>query len=360
MLFLRLAFCVASAGLLTKKKIIATHFSMKKQICIFFSIFLLIACNNKVDEIAQPSPVPSMVIQLNHPTGMGTSGDAVNDLLGYGYDLNGFCDTISVKAKVFSTFPYFYLSIDHSNSSYPTLISAYSFDELSSKLKTQLYFESGTVLSQHIKSLMGLAYQTDLLEPDFAYVYYSANGCTSHQRFLYNGDDQYLNPEFKKDALSLSANDLVSKYGTHVLTDVYTGYKFEVIYRCKFATRSIENVDFENLFYDRMKMFFGGAPMIYLNSSTAPKLLQTDEQMIYNSIGSRKKVCALIKVTDNNPDSIHLNINELFDSINFKPQFFSIGANGLLPIYELISNETKKQEVKAFIETYVEPKTVNY
>jgi len=63
-------------------------------------------------------------------------------------------------------------------------------------------------------------------------------------------------------------------------------------------------------------------------------------------------MCGLINATDNNPDNIHKNIYAAFGD-NIDIQFMQIGEDGLLPLYEVIKDSTKKQELKKHIEKYM-------
>ena len=67
----------------------------------------------------------------------------------------------------------------------------------------------------------------------------------------------------------------------------------------------------------------------------------------------------MITSTDSNPDSIRVDLNSVFNGSNIKPQFIAIGQDGIIPIYELVSDETKKQEVKTYIEKYMTTSRVN-
>ena len=74
------------------------------------------------------------------------------------------------------------------------------------------------------------------------------------------------------------------------------------------------------------------------------------EKLICNSIGSLHKISTCISATDHNPDSISIDLTSVFSAENFRPALIQIDENGLLPIYELINDETKKAEVKEYIE----------
>jgi|GEM_PF-1447876 len=333
---------------------------MKKQFSLLLVLSFLMSCNDQIEK-KELQLLPSSSIELTYPSEKGTSGDTINGLLGYGYDVTGFCDTVSVRAKIFDSLPKNDIGFDYPNVTFPTLINGGSFEELLNKINNpNISSESGIALTLHVKSLMKLALKSDSIDPQYAYTYYALNHYVGHCKFYYWSESQkYISDNFKNDVVTLSTKELVSKYGTHVLTEVFSGIKFEVLYRCKFDNPH-RGSDCEQLFYTRMKAYIGGtAGIINYNNNNTTQLSQTSEQLIYNSIGSRKKLCGMINASDYNPTNIQLDINPIFSKENVKTQFISIGNDGILPIYELISNETKKQEVKAYIEKYISTKTIN-
>lgn len=327
---------------------------MKKTLFLLI-VTLFVSCINQ-DEKTELEPIASSSFTLNYPSNIGTSGDSINGLLGYGYDASGFCDTISVKAKIFDSLPVSRLYFGHPSTTFPTLINGADFNELLSKLNyANGYSGSVEALTQHLKSLIKLANNSDSIESGYAYTYYAITSIATHKALFTSKEDYtYLTTEFKNDVNSLTPKEIVSKYGTHVLTDLFSGAKFEVLYRCKFKNTTGGDVC-ENLFYNRMKEFAGGTQYIYKVIDSNTKLYQTNEELIYNSIGLKNKMCGVINVTDYNPNGVYLNMSELFTKDNYKSQFNEIGADGIFPIYEFITDATKSQEVKTYIDEYLSP-----
>jgi hypothetical protein len=333
---------------------------MKKEFFTLLLVILFASCKDQVDK-TELQPIPSSAFELTYPSGIGTSGDKTYGLIGYGYDATGFCDTISVKTKVLASFPTSGLYLDHPNTTFPTLVSGATFKELSDKINIPYIITgSGEILTKHLQSLMKLANKSDLVNSTYACTYYALTAIYVHCGFYPENDmQQYLSSEFKDDIVNLSAEKLVSKYGTHVLMDVFLGSKFEALYLCKYNL-PIGGDGCEKQFYKRMKQFIGGtAGIIIRETDSNAKNAFMDEKLIYNTMGSSKKLCGLINATDYNPDSIRININSTFSKENIKTQFITIGPRGILPLYELINVENKKQEVKAYIENYMSSKAIN-
>jgi len=334
---------------------------MKKNYCLLLLLVIILAsCKNNEPVLDLPIP-PTTSTELTYPLGIGSSGDTINGLIGYGYDATGFCDTISVRAKVLENLSIGDLSIGKPSTTFPTLVSGSDYAHFLVSINNPYFVnEYGAMLASHLRSLLKLATKSDTIDSKSAYVYYAITYYNSHRGYFYGPDTKnYLTSDFKRDVLALSANELVAKYGTHVLTNVFGGTKFEVLYRFKSDNYFNEDVARE-YFQARMKENIGGIPFyIKTDIAAVTTKIKTDEQFIYNSIGSRKKLCGMVTSTDSNPDSIKVDINPVFNKSYIKPQFIAIGEDGILPIYELISDETKKQEVKAYIEKYMTTTRVN-
>jgi len=327
----------------------------KKSSFLFVFLLLITACNDRQKE-TEFQPSATTKIDLIYPKGMGNSGDKAKGLIGYGYDATGLSDTISVKAKVLENYPSGDFMLGYPNSSFPEMVSANNLKELAGKLTGEfgLDEEDGTSLLGHIKSLIKLATKSDSIDTKSAWVYYAAKTCT-FQSYLYYSSriNDCVTQDFKKDVIALTAKALVEKYGTHVLNGFYNGSKFEVLYRYKDDSYFGETTANE-YFQARMKEYVGGTPFYYQPGIKPTSTnIKSDELFIYNSIGFSKNICGAIKSTNFNPDSIKLNIAQLFKPENYKPQFTSVSKNGLIPLYELINDAARKQEVKAYIDKYM-------
>lgn len=327
---------------------------MKNYLLYLLIPVFFISCNNGNDPLPTDKKLSeSTLTRLEYSNGVKISGDDSTSFLGYGYDATGLCDSISVRGKVLDM-SLISCQLAHANTAFSKMISANNFSELSLKvLNSNVTAESGIALSSHLRSLLKLAYKTDLMDSKYSFAYYSCNAISPHFYFYasYTEMEKAFCPVFKQDIVSLSAQELVSKYGTHILTNIFLGKRFEVLYRCE----SPSYIDAEHGLYKRMQQFCGGIFGIYASEYEKP-LLNSNEQMIYNTVGLNPKQCGVIQTTDNNSDSIALNIYSSFNAdLNYN--FVSVGENGLTPLYDLISDPLKKQEMKTYIETYIASKS---
>jgi hypothetical protein len=308
-------------------------------------VILLFSC--KKSDTLTPK---STLTELAYPTSSGNSGDTLTGVLGYGYDATGICDTLSIRAKILNLNQTGDLVTGKYLSGSSELLSGYSFDDFLNNLYKypNKISDSKTAILSHIRSLLKLAYKSDSIDINYAYAYYS-------KKYFYSGSCYYINylkldseitSNFKSDIKILSPEKIVQKYGTHVLTDVVIGTKLEVLYRCDLNSVDAEGV--EQGLYKRMKQYFGAT----LGTIKSENYTLKNEQLIYNTIGSKTKLFGIINATDYNPDNIHFNIDSIFGN-NMEFQFISIKPDGLVPIYDLINDSVKKQELKNYINLYI-------
>lgn len=161
---------------------------------------------------------------------------------------------------------------------------------------------------------------------------------------------RYLHPKFLSDIDNFSPAELVDLYGTHVLTDIRLGGKLELLYQAE-TTHSNRTVaagaGTETSF---AKVFGVSVSGTYDQSSvknnfnqkaTARTIGGNSEQTISGiTIGSDGRPSATINVsgwasgvTDSNAELVDI--------------------NRAIPIYDLISNTTKREAVRSYVEQYL-------
>lgn len=307
-------------------------------------LLVLIACNNEEPEI-----VPETTLsELDYPAGTGTSGDKKFSVVGYGFDATGLCDTISVRAKI-SEIPQF---------GFVYAWGGYASSEIRSNGSLSNFLENldNLPLKSHISRLLSLASNTS---KDVHVVYYSTYMTNFFGHTLGSAETikQYLTSNFKNDIDSLSPSELVLKYGTHVLASIYTGKKFEIIYTCE-TKKFTSDYDLEQQFLSRFTQLFGGSIFTILTEYTC-KSSYFDEKVIYNTIGSQNKLFGLINVTNNNPKGIKVDYNSFYSDESTGYKFSDIWSeDGLVSLDNLIDEPIKKQEVKEYIEEYINSKSL--
>jgi len=320
-----------------------------------FLAFIFFSCNNSTIEQLSETIIPNTTItQLEYPSNTGNSGDKVTSLLGYGYDATGFCDTTSGRAKILDL-TLIQIYSDEINHSYPTFLSANNFTELTNRLTNsevpQVSFSAYT-LSAHLKSLVKLAFHTDSIDSKYAFSYYSVTYVSPRFAIpMFTDLQKTLSINFQNDINLLTLQQLVSKYGTHVLTQVILGKKSEVLY----STETSDAKSAEHGLYQRMQQFMGSmAGISVINYDSKSNNIK--ERMIYNTIGGNEKMFGIINATDYNPDKLSVDIYSTLNTSS-KLQFIEVGKNDLIPLYDLINDPIKKQEIKLYIEQYIASKS---
>jgi hypothetical protein len=195
-----------------------------------------------------------------------------------------------------------------------------------------------------------LANITDTSEYVNAYAYYSYFQIEKVFKYYINKLDieSELTEGFKNDINVLTPEEILKKYGTHVIVGAATGAKFEVLYKCELKQNSLGVADASDLLYKRVNEYFGFLPGTIIDKNINTNM-QSNEQLVFNTLGFRKKLFGLINTTNNNSNNIKVDLMDAFNSgANY--QFVKIGKDGLIPLYELVSDTDKKQSLKELIE----------
>lgn len=213
--------------------------------------------------------------------------------------------------------------------------------------------ESSIAFLSHFKSLLKAATNCDSIDKDCAYAYYSFLEINSVAHYYINSLDveSELTSRFKDDIIALTPEKLVAKYGTHAIIDASRGSKFEVLYKCN----TIGKVDREyimNALYECIDENFGREPIIPFNESCKRRSLLRSEQIVFNTLGFSKKLFGLIYVNRNHSSNLLIDLNKI-NTDNSKYQFVQIGKDGLIPLYDLISDSTKQQDLKNYLKLYL-------
>ena len=190
----------------------------------------------------------------------------------------------------------------------------------------------------------------------YLYGYYS--NYSLRKRYVFYSDksvNNFLTASFKRDITLLSAQELVNKYGTHVLTGLKTGAKFDVIYQAEAPVENRNPVIMEGLRYAIKRTF--GLMTGYLDDVNLTNLnANSSAKIYYSSIGG--DISKLKTITINN--KLMLNITDWHSSTTEdKERFIGIYNDGLAPLYSFIDDNVKKAEVKSYLEQYLAAKAVS-
>ncbi|WP_343565959.1 MAC/perforin domain-containing protein [Sphingobacterium sp.] len=289
-----------------------------------------------------------------------SAGDGQWDLLGYGYNILG-----DYAHSNSATFPI--IDVERMKSEHPTYVipsgaeTATSFYEagqnaleFSKKITGKIVANGGVDFL--FKGNIDLHFNsTDKWSSKYIYGSYSAIAIKRRVKII---NDialmrNYLHQGFLNHLNTLSPAGLVSLYGTHVLIDIKLGGRMDVIYRA------------ETYNSDRTKAATAGAKFSFL------KIFGTETEGSYdvNEAKTNFNESAYVRTVGGSSAGA-LSTNLTYNS-NLNPGFtfnasawasgltdenaelMDIAPNGIIPLYELISDATKRQQLKVYIDNYL-------
>ena len=169
--------------------------------------------------------------------------------------------------------------------------------------------------------------------------------------FFYNSEKykyRYLTQEFENDVASLAAEDIINKYGTHLLVDVGIGARFRGLFRTTVPTAtSAASCARITLLSALTKIgqqgLFTGSGAGGWEEDVAQSI---GGQLILEFYGGNTSLLTSQPITDG--------FNAWWKSFNEENYTLTkIIQNKVLPIYELIADATKREQVKDAIEKYI-------
>lgn len=294
------------------------------------------------------------------PTKNQSAGDGLYDVLGYGYDVTGrFANSESSRLqaldieKFVAEDPGSYSPNSHVEEYFDYAIgeNASSFsDSLSQKYTAT----SGLRGLFHAEVNASFASKNNFSS---AYAYARASKIIKQRSMkLYstsaNLRDNYLTAKFKSDVASLSPAELVYRYGTHILTDITLGAKFDLNYQTQTTSSSRFESAKAGLALNGMFKTFGMTADISYNKNEANS--NFNQTLTFNSLGGdgTKGVIGSLAL---DKSTITLSIADWQSTCNARNvALVKIGKDGLVPLEDLISDPAKSNEVKAYIKQYLE------
>lgn len=162
--------------------------------------------------------------------------------------------------------------------------------------------------------------------------------------------NNYLSEQFKTDLASLSAVDLVKRYGTHVLTNIELGARFDMNYESETNTSKREEAAKAGAKISVGKYFNVTAD---LTTNSVDANSNYNQKLYYNSVGGDGTKGLIGEFALDN-STIKVNIaNWQSSCTKDNAALINIGQDGLLSLEDLVSDPVKKQQVKAAVEQYI-------
>ena len=279
--------------------------------------------------------------------------------IGYGYDVIGSSYVNSNEVKI--NFPIFdkdklmdkrllMIKERRSNDSYISGNSMESYmssftAKLSTKIKVKKAFSAGVKAS----------FTTTSDSTQSALFYEYSHSTTLYQLILqcdFNDYKELLTDSFKRDLMTLDIGTLFSRYGTHLITSVEMGGRFDLNY----TMLSESNIDTTKISGELDTTFKAWAVDVTVNVSAAASETAKSNNC---TISSTSSVFGGDNTQMNNENAILKNYSKWIDSIEERPSLIGIrDVNSLVGIWELLGDseeeQRRKQEIYDAFVTYGE------
>lgn len=160
---------------------------------------------------------------------------------------------------------------------------------------------------------------------------------------------RYLLKSFTEDVKKLKAEELVKKYGTHMIIRLRVGSTFNVLYQSE-VNYNVDRLNAMKIGYSyALRKAFG----IWQVASWENNLKALNEnsavKLYFYAMGGDVSKLKIEKT----PEGPRVDINEWNKSTDDNYKFIGLQANGLFPLYELIDNTAKRIEIKEYIKKYI-------
>lgn len=290
-------------------------------------------------------------------TKANSAGDGLNDLLGYGYDVTGeYANSSAAKFAV--------VDVNRLKADQPSRVEwdlskrqdgilvagkdAYSYTKgLTAKVSghagTGVFFKA-TVSSRYSDST---AFNSN-------YIYSSFQLMIQQKRVKFNADiallKSYLNSAFVADVQNTSAQNIVNKYGTHVLSDIVLGAKLEVLYRSETNKEDRYTASAAGIDVAVKTIFSINTSYSYNSSDTKDNFKHSLHYRTWGGDPSRA-ILGEVPVGQTTPV---INISNWQSSSSVSnAEMINISKDGLILISELIEDPVKKAAVEAYTIKYL-------
>ena len=330
-----------------------------KKLFLFMSWVMLILSGCADEDIIERNS-PSFPQSVN----TRSAGDGVYDILGYGYDITGpYLDTKSSRAIVFDTnkllekgliTPY---KLEESRFRYS---SGKDVIDFTTNMSSSLQMSTPGILKVIGGASLNIAFGGNShYNSDYSFAYCTQQYIDSRYRISeadINVLKTCLTKQFIERLSTYTPEQIVEEYGTHVLKDIYLGAKFEVYYMAKSTSSSKKESINAGLGASLFSLFKMDGKFQYDESLA---ITNKEQSLYYFTIGGDPAVGVQGSLNPENSPSI--DIGKWMASVKSStPKFIDVDNNSqsFIPIYELVTDPTKKQPLKAYIDNYIKSKEV--
>lgn len=350
---------------------------MKKLTYLFLSLAIVCSsCSGDDDDTIRPKPEPNpdpnpgeevednpykTDVDLSENTFTDWDNTGIDDdyfMLGYGYDATGkYAHPSSVRNIVIDMAKLaaddWDITIVRSSSADSDLYINGSIQDCISSLAEKAGFNHYEISTYKnlFKGMFDTPFSNDTSFPDLNYRYmgYSMMPILCHAYFIYNEryftNRDYLSEDFKSDLENLSPDEVITKYGTHVLKAILLGGRVDYLYR---YLPNDENAYYWFLYNsDEYFKFPGRTP----NKPDETRPLK--ENLFVEVIqGIRKNPSEWMIDITNGGSPVMFNGEDIITADNLTLVNFR-NNEGLIPIYMLVNDEVKRDEIQEAMVRYL-------
>ena len=287
-----------------------------------------------------------------------SAADGLFDVLGYGYNVTGeygnssaatykIIDVARLKAEAPNR-----VETDLSKKQDNQLITSENVESYSRKVSANLKATTGFLF---FKGSVSASY-SDASAFSSKYVYGSYNLVIQEKRVKFNSTidllKNYITPEFTADIQNNSAEYIVRKYGTHVLSDIILGAKLEVLYQAQTSKSDRTVAAAAGMDVGIGKLFSINTGLGYDQASTSGNSSQKLHYRTYGGDPSISLMPTTVSLDQNTPPKVSV-ANWQSSSKVENAELIDISPDGLIAIYELISDPGKKAAVHQYVDQYL-------
>lgn len=162
-------------------------------------------------------------------------------------------------------------------------------------------------------------------------------------RFTVNPNQMidFLTTTFKQDLQTKSPNEIIDTYGTHILTDIYVGAKLDMVYQAR--TKNSNRAEAADALVSYNPNNPNGIGSLNYFKKVSYKSRGGDPALQISGFYNLDKNPSATIITDKWQNSCTLENSVLVD----------FGQNGLIPIYDMVQDSTKKAQLKQAVEQYL-------
>lgn len=334
---------------------------MKKQILFSLGTSLMLfmgSCSS--EDLNTGTSAPDNPAKTNRLSAAKFAGDGVYDVLGHGFDAAGeYANANSAGFKVididrFKTEQAARLISENANTQQYIEEYGENAETYSKMVSTKVNATAGIPLFKKTLSVGFNSAVTTNHKFDAKYIYGSYNLLIKQKRLRFNATTDmladYVTPEFTQDLQTKSPQQIVQDYGTHVMVDIYTGAKMDIMFQSETSNESRERAARIGVKIGMLKAFDVD---VQNDVNTSESSMNYSKKLSYRTRGGdpSKGLVGELNLDQSTPK---INIaNWQNSSTANNSVLVEFGNNGLVLIYNLVKDPAKKAQLKAYVDQYL-------